>query len=127
MGLPTDIVKAEARRAKATGPGAQVEIDGRTYTVYIGETSASTGLELYRQTGITMRQVWAALAEKVTFEFAAVLVWVARRNAGEQVTVAEVLEGIYDDTPLTVTDVAATATPAEPVADAHGEVPSPNG
>jgi hypothetical protein len=113
------------RRAKATGPGVRITWDGVTYTIHQGEIPATIALELRQQAQIPLNQLWGMIAADGGYDLVGILIWLAKRVGGEQVTLNEVLERITDGTEMDIGGVDATATPADPVT-IDGEAVSPN-
>jgi hypothetical protein len=118
-------LNAEQRREKAAGPGVRILWDGTTYTIHQGEIPATVALELRQQAGIPLQQLWGLLAGDGGYDLVGILIWLAKRVSGEQVTLNEVLEQITDSTVMDINGVDATSTPDDPVV-VDGEAVSPN-
>jgi hypothetical protein len=97
--------------ATAGGPGRTTftfTIDGTTHTVDAMEISALDELELTRVTGLTVVELVAG--GDVSLVAVGALVWLARRQAGEQVALVDVLAATNLAT-LEGLDYAAPETP----------------
>lgn len=127
MGEARASLDTEKRRAEAVGAGIEVSWQDRKYTVHYGEVSATVALELRRQAGLSLNEIWRQLgAGDAGPDTVAILIWIARRIGGETVALASVLEQITSDwTTFQLREVGPTADPADPVTE-NGEAASPN-
>lgn len=79
---------------KPAGRVLSFEIDGAAYSVSLTRLTALDQHELRRQTGWTLLTLGDAMGGDFSIDLVAVLLWLARRQAGETVTFAEVAEEI---------------------------------
>ncbi len=115
---------AETTREKVMGVGLRVTVGDQAYTVYEGEVSALDTLAVRQQTGVSFQgwlNIWAG--GDGDYDAAAVVVWLARRLAGERtLAYADVAATLFRNDETRSVSLPPTGEPAEPVTDeATGE------
>lgn len=105
------------RKDTAATDEVTIGVDGQPYTLRLGEMTAALVRELRAETGRSFTTFMGDLGgSDPDLDVIAVIVWLARRQAGETVTLADVEAG------LTYGNVDLTAPPPVEVGD-----PDPNG
>ncbi len=93
-----------ARRAAAH---ITISVDGTIYTMRPSELSAADGAKVRAATGMSLRSILAAAQTDPDLDVIAAVVWLARRQAGENVGFAEVAEAIGYDVKILPVETAA--------------------
>jgi hypothetical protein len=88
----THPVRSRRRNAAASSGGAVIalRIDGSVHTVHVGELCALDAKDLRRQSGLSLAATLKAAQEDPDLDVVAALVWLARRQRGEDVTFDDV-------------------------------------
>lgn len=109
-----------ARRAAAKGKGKRgdggtvitVKVDGVPYTLHTADLGPLDTLAVRQAAGMSLRQVLANAQADPDIDVLAVIVWLARRHAGEPaLSFADAVEELSYDTDYDVEEEGAT--PAE--------------
>lgn len=89
------------------------QIDGADFTLYPNLVDSAGARAVREQTGMSYRKVLANLEDDPDIDLVAVLVWVARCQAGEKINFDEVAAGIDYTSKIDV------QTAEQPVGDDH--------
>lgn len=87
---PRHTRKTEERADAALEQGICINYDSTPYTVRVGDVSPRLARELRRETGYSFNRLFELLEEDPDVDLIAAFIWLARRVAGEQVTLDEV-------------------------------------
>lgn len=101
--MPTK--KPQKKTAQTEAPEMRLSVDGRKLVLRFNEISSTDELDLYNHSQLTTRRIGELLeaGEEPLFLVAA-LVFLARRQAGEKVTCAEVFDSVTFDTDIDLVD-----------------------
>lgn len=102
-----------ARRAAAH---MSMTVDGTTYTVRLAEISAAHATLYRKETGGSLRAIIASAGTDPDIDTVATIMWLARRQAGDDVTYAEVADGVRYDADIEVVEEPAEEDPDSPEA-----------
>lgn len=92
------------RRAEAEATTITIKVDDETYTVRPSELNAKLAGQLRKESSMSVRSVMVAAGEDPDLDVIAALVWLARRQRGEDVSWDEVAEAISYDSDFGATD-----------------------
>lgn len=81
---PKHTTKTEKNRAEANDQGIKITVDGATYTVREADMTSLDVSALRREVGLTWVGLTQALTASPDVDLIAALVWLARRQGGEQ-------------------------------------------
>jgi hypothetical protein len=105
-----------SRRAEAEAMTITIKVDGAVYTVRPGEVTANLVGQLRRVTGFSLQGLMAAAGEDPDLDVIAALVWMARRQAGENVNYEKVADSISYESDIESQDEPEPEDPASPEA-----------
>lgn len=103
------------RSAQNTGVTVTIKLDGTSYVLRPNEISALDAAALRRECGMSVRGLLNAANDDPDLDVLAGLVWLARRQAGEEVTYTDVAQGITYDSDLDVDEGPDTDPESESV------------
>ncbi len=112
MGLAPE--PGAARREEASKVTVTVTAAGVPYTFRPAEISASLAGEFRRVSGgMTVRQLMGMSSDDADLDVMGGLIWLARRQAGDDIAYADVLDAINYGTEFDVSDAEADAAPED--------------
>lgn len=91
-----------------------VKVDGEPFTVRPNEVSAKMVGQLRRVTGFSLQTLMAAAGEEPDLDVIAALVWLARRQTGENVNYDKVAEALTYESDIEPGDEPAPEDPNSP-------------
>lgn len=83
--------KTEESRREALDQGVRITLDGESYTLRIGDVTPAMARELRRETGHSFMALVNLLGDDPDIDVIAEAVWVARRMAGDEVALDDVM------------------------------------
>lgn len=115
---PYQELDEDARKAAAVEHGLKVTWEGKVYQVHFGELSGLDALELRRQTGYTTSELWrTTLMGFIDADTMAIIVWLARRLAGDVVPFVDVATKVKWQAEMLVDLADRTPEAPPPVTD----------
>lgn len=93
-----------------------IKVDGVAYTVRPDEVTANQVGQLRRVTGFSLQTLMQVAADSPDLDVIAALVWLARRQAGENVNYEKVAEAITYQSDIDSVDEPEAEDPASPEA-----------
>lgn len=81
----------ESKRADGLEQGLRITIDGQAFEVRLGDVTSTVTRELRRATGMSFNQVMNLVQTDPDSDVIAAFIWIARRLAGEQIDVDDVV------------------------------------
>lgn len=85
------------KRKSASRPESKalaLSVDGQKYTLAIDDLGPSDARMLRKEAGMSIRQVFALTQEDADIDLVAAIVWLARRQGGEDITLDDVEKDI---------------------------------
>lgn len=93
-----------------------VKVDGDPFTVRPNEVSAKMVGQLRRVTGFSLQSLMAAAGEEPDLDVIAALVWLARRQQGENVSYDKIADSLTYESDIEPGDEPAPEDPDSPEA-----------
>lgn len=93
-----------------------MKVNSKAYTMRLSELTAKDSAALRRQTGMSTRLLLSAASTDPDLDTVAALVWLARRQAGDEVTFDDVAEEIGYDADIESVEEPAEEDPDSPEA-----------
>lgn len=97
-------------------PTLTIDVNGKRYTMRTSEMTARDAAMLRKQTGMSARLLLSAAATDPDIDVIAAIVWLARRQTGEDVTFDEVASEIGYDLEIQLAAEPAGEDPDSPEA-----------
>lgn len=107
----------QRQRQEAANASINFQLEGKVYTIRPAEVAASLAREYRKETGGSFRSDLALLQTDADLDTLQNLIWLARRQAGEHVTLDDIDDFTYEQTSsLKFVDEEAEEDPDSPEA-----------